>query len=41
MIVTRIVKSKNLNQGKYQKLLEQAKRLGQYPQRSLALLMVQ
>jgi hypothetical protein len=29
MIVTRIVKSKNLNQGKYQKLLEQAKRLGQ------------
>ena len=29
MIVTRTVKSKKLNQGKYQRLLEQAKRLGQ------------
>jgi IS605 OrfB family transposase len=28
MIVTRIIKSKNLNQGKYQQLEEQAKRLG-------------
>jgi len=29
MRVTRIVKSKNLNQGKYQQLEEQAKRLAQ------------
>jgi hypothetical protein len=29
MVVTRTVKSKKLNQGKYRKLLEQAKRLGQ------------